>query len=457
MGVLHKDLKPANVLIRTDGSRPPGDRADAISAAGARSISAVSRRLASRASMRPPDPRSRAVPRSIARPSCSRAAHRRCRPISMRWACCCFSSSPAISARRWRRGGKQLVDDKLLQSDIAAAAAGDPARRLGDAAEFARRLRHLDQRRAEARREAAAQEELALARTALDRARARRAPIMALIAALAVGLSASTWMYLRAERAQTRAEASAAQERAVTSFLTDDLLSSANPLLAGNPDIKVKDVLGTASAKLDRNFPNGGLDRAAIEAALGQVYAGLADPKHAEALLKAALHRRRPRSATPRRKPRQFASRWPTSTSARSTMPACCASVATSWRQVRRMRLRYCTAAMPWCSPNATTRRARAASKSLRDIFADTRKALGPRDPFTLRVQTMLAFHLEQQRRRRRSRAVGARSGGAVGADLRRQPSARAGAALPAGRNPDPGQMRSPKRSRSCRTSGACC
>ncbi len=33
-------------------------------------------------------------------------------------------------------------------------------------------------------------------------------------------------------------------------------------------------------------------------------------------------------------------------------------------------------------------------SKSLRAMFADTRKALGPRDPFTLRVQTMLAFHL---------------------------------------------------------------
>ena len=171
-------------------------------------------------------------------------------------------------------GWEERVGDKLLQSDIAAAAAGDPARRLGDAGDFARRLRHLDQRRAEAKREAAALEELTLARNALERARARRAPIMALIVALAVGLSASSWMYLRAERAQTRAEASATQERAVTRFLTDDLLSSANPLLAGNPDIKVKDVLGTASAKLDRNFPNGGLDRAAIEAALGQTYAG---------------------------------------------------------------------------------------------------------------------------------------------------------------------------------------
>ncbi len=116
---------------------------------------------------------------------------------------------------------------------------------------------------------------------------------MALIAALAVGLSASSWMYLRAERAQTRAEASAAQERAVTRFLTDDLLSSANPLLAGNPDIKVKGRTRHRLGQARPEFSDGGLDRAAIEMALGQVYSGLADPKHAEMLLKAALQRRR--------------------------------------------------------------------------------------------------------------------------------------------------------------------
>jgi len=393
MGVLHKDLKPANVLIRTVASGRPAIVLTDFGSGRALDFSRFAA-LGITGFDAPTGPEVTSgtalysAPELLAGGAPTVQADIYALGILLFQLVACDFRTPLAP------GWEERVGDKLLQSDIAAAAAGDPARRLGDAAEFARRLRHLDQRRAEARREAAALEELALARTALERARARRAPIMALIAALAVGLSASSWMYLRAERAQTRAEASAAQERAVTRFLTDDLLSSANPLLAGNPDIKVKDVLGTASAKLDRNFPNGGLDRAAIEMALGQVYSGLADPKHAEMLLKAALQRRRaalgdgaPETQAVRIALVDLYERDVNNDGMRrighDILAAGSGDIAT------RLHARY-VLSLAGCDAETGT----ICVKSLRAALADARAVLGPRDPFTLRVQTNLAFHL---------------------------------------------------------------
>jgi non-specific serine/threonine protein kinase len=75
----------------------------------------------------------------------------------------------------------------------------------------------------------------------------------------------------------------------VTRFLTEDLLSAANPALVADPNVPISRVLAVAAADLDRRFGAGGLDRAEIEAAIGGAYAGLADPARARPLLRAAL------------------------------------------------------------------------------------------------------------------------------------------------------------------------
>ncbi len=111
----------------------------------------------------------------------------------------------------------------------------------------------------------------------------------ALAGALLLGLAAATLLTIRAERADRRAEAEAASARAVTSFLTDDLFSAANPVLGANPNVPVKAVLASAAADLDRHFAPGALERATVEAAIGGAYAGLADPEHAMPLLRSAL------------------------------------------------------------------------------------------------------------------------------------------------------------------------
>jgi non-specific serine/threonine protein kinase len=102
-------------------------------------------------------------------------------------------------------------------------------------------------------------------------------------------MSVATYLYVRAERAGALAERDAARARVVTSFVTDDLFSAANPVLGANPNAPIKSVLAVAAADLDRKFAPGTLDRASAEAAIGGAYAGLADPDHATPLLRAAL------------------------------------------------------------------------------------------------------------------------------------------------------------------------
>jgi len=394
MGVLHKDLKPANVLVRTDDVGKPGIVLTDFGSGRALDLSRFAALGITGFEGPATGPETTSGTALYRAPELLEGAASTVQADLYALGVLLFQLVTGDFRRPLAPGWEGLVEDKLLQSDIAIAADRDPAKRVGDAAEFARRLRHLDQRHIEALHESERQAEFVKQRIALDRARARRIPIIALIVVLAAGLSASTWLFLRAQQAQTRAEASAAQERAVTSFLTDDLLSSANPLLAGNPDIKVKEVLGTASTNLDRRFPHGGLDRAAIEMALGQVYSGLADPKHAEGLLKAALQRRRVTlgDAAPETQAVRIAladlyerevDNKAMGQIGRDILAAGSPGAAT------RLHGSYAVA-LAQCDTETGMRCAQA----LRDLLNDSRSALGRTDPFTLRVQANLAFHL---------------------------------------------------------------
>jgi len=189
-------------------------------------------------------------------------------------------------------GWEARISDPLLRQDIADAAAGDPAQRLTDAAQLAQRLRTLDERRIEAASLARARQEAELTRQALDRARARRVPIFGLIGVLVLGLLVAILLDWRAETANRRAAEAASRAEAVTQFLTTDLLSSANPLLSADPQITVKDLLASAAANLDQRFKPDTLERAAIEEVIGHAYAGLDDAARAEPLLTSALNTR---------------------------------------------------------------------------------------------------------------------------------------------------------------------
>ncbi len=289
VGVLHKDLKPTNVLMRT---RPDGTPGIVLADFGSGRALDPARLDAFGITRLDPEPTlqgSGAGTRLYQAPELLAGGTPTVQADIFALGVMLFQLVAGDLRLALAPGWEEQVDDPLLRQDIAAAAAGDPARRLANAADLASRLRRLPERR-EAERQATRQvQEAARFRHALDRARARRGPVRALAAVLLLGFVTSTMLYVRAERAGLQAQREAARARAVTGFLTDDLFSAANPVLGANPNAPVKAVLAEAAADLDRKFARGTLDRATVEAAIGGAYAGLADPDHALPLLRAAL------------------------------------------------------------------------------------------------------------------------------------------------------------------------
>jgi len=177
-------------------------------------------------------------------------------------------------------GWEQDVADELLRADIAEAAQGNPARRLADAASLALRLRTLDERRARLERERSEQQEAARTARTLERLRASRLGLLAASIALAVGLGLSVWQHQAALTAQHRAEANeaeakraAAEADSASEFLVTDVLRGFNP--AKNP--RVKDMLDAAAAGIDSRFADQPLLAAKVRERLATAYQSLGD------------------------------------------------------------------------------------------------------------------------------------------------------------------------------------
>jgi serine/threonine protein kinase/DNA-binding winged helix-turn-helix (wHTH) protein len=94
-------------------------------------------------------------------------------------------------------GWESAVDDPLLREDVSKAAHGDPLRRLGSAAELVERLSRLDQRRAERNRMQQEQEQNRLAERKSAEARARRPWVITAALALAAAVALSPGVYKR--------------------------------------------------------------------------------------------------------------------------------------------------------------------------------------------------------------------------------------------------------------------
>lgn len=130
-------------------------------------------------------------------------------------------------------GWEAEIDDELLREDIALAAHGDPAMRLADVADVARRLRTLPERHAQRQERHAQQRRAAAAALAAQEAsrelamlRTRRRFSVAFTSALLLGLGLALYQQQRAERAAEQAVASAREAQAVADFLAQDLFTS---------------------------------------------------------------------------------------------------------------------------------------------------------------------------------------------------------------------------------------
>jgi non-specific serine/threonine protein kinase len=181
-------------------------------------------------------------------------------------------------SRPMASGWEEDVEDPLLREDIAFATRGNPAKRLRSAAELLDRLRRLDERRAESDSLSAIRKRAELAERQLMQARTRR-PWVALAAFLvALGIGLGAWQ-LRDERVlRRRAEHEAARAEAINRFLADDLLGAADPSGPGgthNPQIR--EVLERAAERLENRFLDDPETKASIDLAMGNAYFGLSD------------------------------------------------------------------------------------------------------------------------------------------------------------------------------------
>jgi eukaryotic-like serine/threonine-protein kinase len=194
-------------------------------------------------------------------------------------------------AAGWEGG----IEDPLLREDIAYAACGDPARRLGSAADLAERLRTLQQRRIKRDELESARLRAQVAERKLAEARARRPWVLLAVALLAVGMALSFTLYRRAVRERDNANRQTAIANSINRFLSDDLLERGNPFAGGKSTESLMDAIKAASPSIDRQFK----DEPLIAAQLHQTIARALDNRtdypdaraeydHAAALFKQA-------------------------------------------------------------------------------------------------------------------------------------------------------------------------
>ncbi|MDO9451394.1 MAG: tetratricopeptide repeat protein [Stagnimonas sp.] len=165
-------------------------------------------------------------------------------------------------------GWEREIDDALLREDIAQTASSQVTLRLGDAAALARRLRSLDARRVEARQRAdrlaaQAQQRLREARLRVTRRWSLALAAVFAFAALGIGL-----MYLNAEGERRRAEA-------INTFVNQDLFTAANPWESMKADVTVREMLDQAREKASTRFAEQPDVQAGLRMTLGRSYMGI--------------------------------------------------------------------------------------------------------------------------------------------------------------------------------------
>src|SRR5712692_2514316 len=151
-------------------------------------------------------------------------------------------------------GWEADIEDPLLRDDIADAACGDPARRLNSAADLVERLLTLGERRIKRDELETAKLRAQIAERKLAETRARRPWVVFAVIALATGLGVSSALYRRAARERDNANRQTAIASSISRFLSDDLLGRSNPYSSGKSGESLMDAIKQASPSIDRKF-----------------------------------------------------------------------------------------------------------------------------------------------------------------------------------------------------------
>ncbi len=175
-------------------------------------------------------------------------------------------------------GWERDVDDVLLREDIAAATDGDPARRLTSAAELSERLARRRERRADRQAAEATAVRAAQLQRAFERTAARRPWVAAALGLLTAGLGVSLWFYHASVESERRLAQQYQVAEALNVFMTRDLIGAANPAVSGHADVRMIDAAKAAIPRIDAVFATRAPGiQAALHSALQESLSGLTD------------------------------------------------------------------------------------------------------------------------------------------------------------------------------------
>jgi serine/threonine protein kinase/class 3 adenylate cyclase/Tfp pilus assembly protein PilF len=187
-------------------------------------------------------------------------------------------------SRALSEGWEREIDDPLLREDIADAVDGRPERRV-DVRQLAERLRTLDARRAARERDA---------RATARAERARKRWLAASLVAGGLGLVAvATAVQLRRVGLERdRANRAAVTSQRVSEFMTE-LFRLADPGEARGNSVTAREILDQGAQRIETQLADEPEVEATMMATMGSVYLGLGLPRAAKPILEKSLATRR--------------------------------------------------------------------------------------------------------------------------------------------------------------------
>lgn len=175
-------------------------------------------------------------------------------------------------------GWERDIADPLLREDIAAATDGDPMRRIASAVELADHFRRLEQRRIQRTDRDEAEQKALRDAAAVRVSRARRPWLIATVVALSAGLAAALLLSKRVFDAQQAQSRQFAVAQALNNFLTSNFIAVANPTETGRKDVTVVEATKNAASNIDVAFKSADPRiRGALHTAMQDAFAGMSD------------------------------------------------------------------------------------------------------------------------------------------------------------------------------------
>ncbi len=284
LGILHKDVKPANVLITAGSAGEPRIRLTDFGVGAVADRSLLSGSGITLRGLTRDETRATAGTQLYQAPEILEGRVPTIQADIYALGVLLYQMVVGDFSRALARGWRRHVDDDVLRDDVACFVDGTPERRPASAGEIAERLRRLETRRR-------ARQAAERARAAAERARRRRRVLGAAVVALALFGTTMTLQERRARQQAQRAEREAEAARQVSGFL-EGLFQMADSSEARGETVTAREILERGAQKIEELE-----DQPEIQARLmdvmGGVYMSLRLYAQALPLFEEALEKRR--------------------------------------------------------------------------------------------------------------------------------------------------------------------